>query len=105
MDFKALPLSFEKITQLDSFHLFEESLQLLLQSAVEFEVRTTIHSQLFQTRTLQHMVNYLENQEYQGNYYLQYFKNEVPTLGNLSDCSGLKNISFKSKHVSVVIRN
>ena len=105
LDFKALPLSFQKITQLDSFHLFEESLQLLLQSSVEFEVRTTVHSELFQNRSLQHMVNYLESQDYKGNYYLQYFKNDVPTLGNLKDCNGLKNPSFITKNIQVVIRN
>lgn len=105
LDFKALPLHFEKITQLDSFAEFEKSLQLLLESKIEFEVRTTVHSELFQNRTLQHMVNYLESQDYQGTYFLQYFKNNVPTLGNLSDGHRLKNIDFISKNIRVVIRN
>ncbi len=104
LDFKALPLSFEKITQLDSFYHFEESLQLLLESKIEFEVRTTIHSELFQTRTLQHMVNYLESQDYKGNYYLQHFKNNVATLGNLKNCNRTNNIDFNSKKINIVTR-
>ena len=83
LDFKALPSHFEKITQSELFQPFEKSLHLLLKSPIKFEVRTTVHSDLIDEKEARMMVRYLENNNYTGNYYIQYFKNDVETLGNL----------------------
>lgn len=83
LDFKALPSHFEKITQSELFQPFEKSLHLLLKSQVKFEVRTTVHSDLIDEKEARMMVHYLENNNYTGNYYIQYFKNDVETLGDL----------------------
>ena len=83
LDFKALPSHFEKITQSELFQPFEKSLHLLLKSPIKFEVRTTVHSDLIDEKEARMMVHYLENNNYTGNYYIQYFKNDVETLGNL----------------------
>lgn len=83
LDFKALPSEFERITQSSLFEPFEKSLQLLLQSQLPFEVRTTIHSDLIPEKDLRKMIAYLENKNYAGNYYLQHFVNGVQTLEKL----------------------
>ncbi len=83
LDFKALPSEFERITQSELFKPFEKSLQLLLQSQLPFEVRTTVHSDLIPEKDLRKMVSYLENKNYAGNYYLQHFVNGVQTLEKL----------------------
>lgn len=83
LDFKALPSHFEKITQSELFEPFKKSLHLLLKSPIKFEVRTTVHSDLIDEKEARMMIRYLENNNYTGNYYIQYFKNDVETLGNL----------------------
>ena len=83
LDFKAMPAHFEKITQSNLFLPFEKSLQLLLESGLPFEVRTTVHSDLIDTNHMQAMIRYLEQQNYEGNYYIQHFINGVNTLEKL----------------------
>jgi pyruvate formate lyase activating enzyme len=83
LDFKAMPSTFEKITQSNLFLPFEKSLRLLVESGLQFEVRTTVHSDLIDKNHMQAMIRYLEQQNYQGNYYLQHFVNGATTLEKL----------------------
>lgn len=83
LDFKAMPAHFEKITQSKLFLSFEKSLRLLIESAFLFEVRTTVHSDLIDLYHMQTMIQYLEQQNYQGNYYIQHFMNGATTLEKL----------------------
>jgi pyruvate formate lyase activating enzyme len=83
LDFKAMPVHFEKITQSNLFLPFEKSLHLLVESGLPFEVRTTVHSDLIDKNHMQNMIQYLEQQNYQGNYYIQHFVNGVTTLEKL----------------------
>ena len=83
LDFKAMPIHFEKITQSNLFLPFEKSLHLLIESGIPFEVRTTVHSELINKNQMQSMIEYLELQNYQGNYYIQHFVNGANTLEKL----------------------
>jgi pyruvate formate lyase activating enzyme len=83
LDFKAMPVHFEKITLSNLFLPFEKSLHLLVKSGLPFEVRTTVHSDLIDKNHMQTMIQYLEQQNYQGNYYIQHFVNGVTTLEKL----------------------
>ncbi|MNX51039.1 Pyruvate formate-lyase 1-activating enzyme [compost metagenome] len=83
LDFKALPSKFEKITQSELFDPFEKSLHLLLKSQLAFEVRTTVHSDLISKKDMRMMIEYLENNNYFGDYYIQHFVNGVATLEKL----------------------
>lgn len=83
LDFKAMPIHFEKITQSNLFLPFEKSLRLLIKSVLPFEVRTTVHSDLIDTNHMQAMIQYLEQHNYQGNYYIQHFVNGMTTLEKL----------------------
>ena len=105
LDFKALPIHFEKITQSNLFLPFEKSLLLLLQSGIPFEVRTTVHSDLISEKELRMMMEYLEKNNYQGNYYIQYFKNDVPTIEKLGHSfRELEGVSLSTKKIKVHIR-
>ncbi len=106
LDFKALKPSYNAITKSNLFDEFESSFELLLASTIPFEIRTTYHSELISDVELNEMIHFLEYKEYKGNYYIQYFKNNVETLGNLS--SSLKINSSKienSPNIRVVFRN
>lgn len=83
LDFKALQPQFGKITQSKLFEPFQNSLHLLIESQLPFEVRTTVHSDLLPEQDIRMMIAYLETHNYSGDYYLQYFVNEVQTLEKL----------------------
>ena len=83
LDFKALPAHFKKITQSNFFLPFQKSVRMLIESGLSFEVRTTVHSDLIDGNQLRQMIQYLEKQNYIGNYYIQHFMNGATTLEKL----------------------
>ena len=101
LDFKAPKSKFQSITQSDLYDSFEETLDLILKSEIPFEVRTTYHSDLLTEEDLEEMVRFLESRNYRGNYYIQYFKNNVETLSKLErsynriDCEKLSTTTIK----------
>jgi pyruvate formate lyase activating enzyme len=83
LDFKSMPNHFEKITQSNLFKSFENSLKSLIKNKFPFEVRTTVHSDLIDLKQMQSMISYLEQLEYEGNYYIQFYVNNSNTLTKL----------------------
>ena len=83
LDFKAPKSKFNPITKSDLYEPFEKTLDVILKSEIPFEVRTTYHSDLLTEEDLMEMIRFLEFKNYAGNYYIQYFKNNVETLSKL----------------------
>ncbi|HEX9151927.1 MAG TPA: anaerobic ribonucleoside-triphosphate reductase activating protein, partial [Flavobacterium sp.] len=105
LDFKSMPSHFEKITQTNLFLPFEKSLHLLIESGLSFEVRTTVHSDLISKNDVRMMIDYLENNNYFGAYYLQYFVNNVATLEKLGySFRELENETLSTKRIKVYFR-
>lgn len=105
LDFKALPESFQRVTSSDLFAEFEETLHMLIYSATRFELRTTVHADLITETDFRNMVGFLESKHYKGNYYLQHFVNQVPTLGNPGySGTGLKSKDFSTADIQVIFR-
>lgn len=106
LDFKATKSKFETITKSDLYAPFEKTLELLLNSAVPFEVRTTYHSDLLNEIDLREMVAFLETKNYVGNYYIQGFRNNATTLSQLEhsdnriDCEKLS-----TQTIAVIVRD
>ena len=88
LDFKGKD-SFQMITQSELFNRFEQSLQLLLNTNIKFEVRTTYHSELIAKSEINEMIDYLKFNEYAGTYYIQHFRNHLETIGNMSESKNL----------------
>lgn len=106
LDYKSLPHTFKNLTQSGLFSEFEESLKLLIQSNIPFEVRTTFHSSLITESDFIQMIKYLESQNFEGNYYVQHFINNVPTLSKLDHSTKeiqLKN--FSTPKIKVIFRD
>ena len=59
LDFKATESDFQQITKSDLFLQFEKSFEILQESKVEFEIRTTYHSKLIPDGKLNEMIEYL----------------------------------------------
>lgn len=95
LDFKTLNNDFYKITKTISFPKFEQTLNILLENKLSFEVRTTIHSELISKEQLQQMISFLEEKNYQNTYYLQAFRNNIETISELP----LSHLSREIKQV------
>jgi pyruvate formate lyase activating enzyme len=106
LDFKGTKSDFQQITKSDLFPQFEKSFEILLQSDVKFEIRTTYHSRLISANKLNEMMRYLNSKNYTGNYFIQSFKNNVTTLSDLpfSDRVQEKNW-LPSLSFNVICRN
>lgn len=106
LDFKAMPSHFEKITQSKLFSPFEQSLQLLIKNDFPFEVRTTVHSDLIAEKDMKLMIHYLETNKYKGNYYVQYFRNNVNTLTKLNHSNNkIDSNKLSTPTIKIIIRD
>lgn len=92
LDFKALPEKYRQVTRSDLFLPFEKSLEILLESRVRFEIRSTVHSEQLSRDDLEQMEHYLRSKGYSGSYYLQHFRGDKGSLGDLGESKreGLK---------------
>ncbi len=106
LDFKAPKEKFKEITKSDLFQPFEKSFEFLLKNTIQFEIRTTYHSELISNSEMNEMIRYLDAKKYTGNYYVQSFKNNVATLGNLNSSVRIKETEFSSaSNFNVIFRN
>ncbi|WP_457563035.1 anaerobic ribonucleoside-triphosphate reductase activating protein [Caminibacter pacificus] len=84
LDFKAPPEKFELITKNRHYEKFEKTLDFLIGSDVDFEVRTTVHTALLDENDINEIIKILHQKGYKGTYYLQnYFETEKETIGNI----------------------
>lgn len=105
LDFKALPSKFESITQSNLYDSFEKSFEILLKSNVPFEVRTTYHSELISVEEISEMTSFLKKNKYTGNYYIQHFRNDTPTLGNLPNSYvSLNDKKIENNSIPIIFR-
>lgn len=73
LDFKAPKNRFKAITNSQLFDEFEKSFDILSTFGVDFEVRTTYHSELLGDDDLQIMADFLQYKNYQKPWYIQNF--------------------------------
>lgn len=105
LDFKGLGQRFQEITVSGSFEAFEETLDILLNANIQFEVRTTAHSQLLSAADLQEMLKFLEDRGYRNNYYLQKALNNVKMIAELGDSNYRdEELKFGANGLRVVVR-
>jgi len=105
LDFKGIGKQHEAITVSKTFHTFAKTLALLQHSAIPFEIRTTWHEALYSREDIGQMVQYLEEHSYQGEYFIQYFRNDVPTLEQLPyHASRLDAAELSTADIQVKIR-
>jgi pyruvate formate lyase activating enzyme len=106
LDFKAPPEKFELVTKNKHFDKYEKTLDFLIKSDVEFEVRTTVHTDLLSENDINEIIKILHNKGYKGTYYLQnYFETDKETLGNIGPQKRKLNTSEISDLIPVEFRN
>jgi len=110
LDYKAPPDKFKKVTGIEKFSSFSETLSVLCrQEDIPFEVRTTVHTSLMDENDVTAIMDDLSSRDYKGTYYIQNFRadNNRPTLGMLPaqkrqlDCEKLSS----SRNYQIEFRN
>jgi pyruvate formate lyase activating enzyme len=105
LDYKAPKSKFQDITQSDLYNSFEKALDLILEYQIDFEVRTTYHSDLLTEEDLAEMVAFLESKNYVGNYYIQLFKNNVETISKLDrSVNRIEHEKLSTPTIKVILR-
>lgn len=107
LDYKAPKNKFISISKLDKFDTFSETLNFVIASGIDMEIRTTIHTKLLNEDDLNEIINDLNSRNYKGNYYIQNFRNDGgSTLDNIGEQEKIldKNLILK-KDFGVFFRN
>jgi pyruvate formate lyase activating enzyme len=106
VDFKAPFSKFETITKSEFHSEFSQTLQILIQSNIPFEIRTTVHSELLNEEDLMEMCHYLHQHGYKKTLYIQQFINHTKTLSPLPYSKNqLSADRFQNFPIPVVLRN
>lgn len=105
IDFKGPKEKQFDVTKRNFYNEFLKSLQYLTNFKIPFEVRTTYHSDLLDENDIKAMIAVLEANSYQGNFYIQYFRNDTETIEKLDySLKNLNSQSLSTKNVKVVFR-
>jgi len=104
LDYKAPKDKFLQITHSYKYNEFSKTLNLLLKSKIDFEVRTTLHYDLLNTQDINNIIKDLKDRGYQNNYYLQKFLNTDKNIGNIQTPEAKFDTSQLSKEINIVWR-
>ncbi|MEK6659438.1 MAG: anaerobic ribonucleoside-triphosphate reductase activating protein [Campylobacterota bacterium] len=93
LDYKAPQSKFTQITHSNKWSEFSKTLDLLINSNIDFEVRTTLHADLLNESDINKIITDLINRGYKKPYYIQEFRD---TGSNIGDIQAPKNKFDKS---------
>ena len=106
LDFKAPKYKCYEITKNKHYEKFKKTLDFLINSDMEFEVRTTVHTDLLDENDINKIIDILSEKGYKGIYYLQnYFETDKETIGNLPPQKRNLDISKINKKIYTEFRN
>jgi len=100
LDYKAPEFKMTEICGTGSEKRFWESFEVLHQSGVAYEVRTTYHPQLLSEEDIMEMALGLRERGYRGEYFLQLFQSAKETLGNMPSLCTIPNLEGLNSYVS-----
>ncbi len=100
LDFKAPKEKYTAITSHKDFSLFLESLIYLIKKEQNFEVRTTVHTDILDENDINTIIKELHHLNFKGTYYIQNYVHQDKILGNLQEQT---KIIDKSKIITNLI--
>ncbi len=83
LDYKAPKDKFIQITHSDRYSEFSNTLDMLLTCGIDFEVRTTLHSDLLDVDDINKIIRDLAQRGYVKQYYIQEFVDNGDNIANL----------------------
>jgi len=106
LDFKAPKEKFYEITKNRHYENFERTLDFLINSDMDFEVRTTVHTDLLDEDDVNEIIKILHQKGYKGTYFLQnFFETDKETIGNISPQKRKLDILKIDKKIKTEFRN
>ena len=104
LDYKAPKHKFLKITHSNKYEQFSKTLNFLIDSNIEFEVRTTLHNDLLDVDDINTIIDDLKERGYTDKYYLQKFLDTGTNIGNLKDSTNSFDEEKLSNSLEVIWR-
>jgi len=106
LDFKTIEKNFFSVTGSKLHNRFVNTLDLLIEKKIAYEVRTTFHSELIGKQTILKMIDFLSFKKYKGNYFIQNYRNDSTTLGGIKNSEYRFNIENPDQNmIKIEIRN
>lgn len=105
IDFKATKNKFFEITKTNKYDEYIKTIKYLIKIDFDFEIRTTVHSELLNEEDINEMINILEKLEYKNTYYLQNFLQTPTNIGDINQESNFNKNNIKSKNLDISWRN
>ena len=106
LDFKAPKEKYISITSNKEFSSFLETLKYLIQKGQDFEVRTTVHTDILDENDINSIIKELHSFGFKGKYFIQNYMHQDKILGDLKEqkralnrdkiISNLININFRN---------
>lgn len=88
------------------FYNFKETYKILQESGIPFEVRTTVHTDILDEADILSIIRTLEDWNYKGTYFIQFFFPTETTLGNVrKEMRRFDTEKIKSNSIKVEYRN
>lgn len=103
LDYKAPDYLFSKIVKYKNPEPFFETLDYLCGGNVEFEVRTTVHTELLSEVDVTNIILDLDKRNFRGTYYIQNF-NDTKTLSKLPKQTRVLDISLLPTPQNFIIK-
>jgi pyruvate formate lyase activating enzyme len=104
LDYKAPRAKFKALTGTGNFDNFSKTLDLLIESPLDFEVRTTFHSALLDLDDIAEIAFDLKQRGYNGSLYIQNFINGSKTLGDPGESRNLQSGDLHNFALKTVLR-
>lgn len=104
LDYKAPKDNFTTITHSNKYDEFSKTLDLLIHSKVDYEVRTTLHYDLLNENDINTIINDLLQRGYDKKYYIQKFLDTQSNIRNISSPSNSFDESLLCNDIEIVWR-
>lgn len=104
LDFKSNEKNFTKITKSNFYDRFLLTLNTILESNIDYEVRTTLHRDLLDENDINEMQSVLQERGYKKDFYIQNFL-DAENLSNLKKSQNLFDKSKVENNLNIVYRN
>lgn len=105
IDFKAHKAKFYEITKTNLYNKFLETIQYLIEIDFDFELRTTINTNLLDEKDINIMIKTLKELDYKNTYYLQNFLQTSSNIGNIITGRKFDKHKLKTLGLSIDWRN
>ena len=104
LDYKATKSKFLHITKSINYNEFSRTLNFLIASGIEFEVRTTLHADLLSVDDINEIISDLVDRGYKNNYYIQEFIDTEINIGSLLPPKNEFDKNLLSKDLKIIFR-